>query len=168
MAYFHVITKLVSGEHPICLFDDLSSDDLRAKFLRHYERGQDFLAGGNVISAKDIRSVRIIETNRDNATEREEINRRSRAKIDELNSSSDSVFFISLGNGYEPDDIAEAGEDVTSVYIKGPPGYALATSLPALAPAASSRTWYEHAGKALIALVVTLVAAGIIYKLGWI
>jgi hypothetical protein len=169
MAYFHVIAKLAQESEPVCLFKDLTLDDLRLKFLRHYDAGRDFLTGAEVVSCKDIRSVRIIETLRDDETEREAINRRSRAEIDEINRSSESSFFISLGSGWEPEDIAEAGEDVTSLYIKGAPGHlSHAGSKASTTLTVSRKAWHEHSiVKATIAIIVAVVSGGLIYAFGW-
>lgn len=169
MAYFHVIAKLASKNEFVCLFKDLTLDDLRLKFLQPYTVGRDFMSGTDVVSSKDVISIKIIETLRNDETEREEINRRSRAQIDEINRSSDSVFFVSLGSGWEPEDIAEAGEDVTSIYIKGAPGYLnFSSAKPDATVSALRKEWYERSiAKAAIALIVTVIGGGLIYAFGW-
>ena len=169
MAYLHVIAKISPKTESICLFKDLTLDDLRLKFLRHYDAGRDFMTGIEVISCKDIRSIRIIETLRDNETEREEINRRSTAKIDEINRSSDSLLFMTLGSGWEPEDIAEAGEDVTSVYVKGAPGHlSHLGSKAGTTLSVSHKAWNEYSiAKAAIAIIIAVVSGGLIYAFGW-
>ncbi len=70
----------------------------------------------------DIRTVLIVRTERPEADECAEINGASLKEIERLNAQSDGVVIVSPGRGYEPEDILDAGDDVTSHFIKGPPG----------------------------------------------
>ena len=76
------------------------------RFVKPYEKGNPFFSGNDLISPNDLRSVQIIRTERQNEVERDEINRKDRERIDRLNNSDSGVFFVSIGGGYEPQDIA--------------------------------------------------------------
>jgi hypothetical protein len=132
MTFHHVIAKVGSDTKPRCLFIDLSAADLRSRFVKPYDRGHSFFSGTDLIAPSDIKSLQIISTARPEQIERSEINRRDLDRIDELNRSSDCVVIISPGAGYAPEDIAQAGSDVTQVFIKGPPGHKSGRWLPSL------------------------------------
>ena len=83
------------------------------------------LCDKEVIRIVNIKKVEIIRTAQTSEIELSTIQKRSRSEIDEFNSQSESVFLIGLGRGQDPEDIVEAGEDVTSKYIVGPPGHAV-------------------------------------------
>lgn len=108
MSYHHVIAKVGTEEKSRELFTDLTVAELSERFVKPYEKGTSFFSGNNLISPNDLRSVQIIRTERKNEVERDEINRKDRERIDQLNNSSSSVFIVSVGRGYEPQDIAEA------------------------------------------------------------
>jgi hypothetical protein len=154
MAYHHVVSKIGPGDKFRVLFSDLSLEELKRRFIAAYERGTSFFSGNDLISPSDLRSVQIIKTARTEQEERESINKASLARIDEINRSS-GIMFISGGSGYDPEDIAEAGEDVTHSLIKGPPGFKKGKwSKPVRALA-----W-------VAGIVATIIAAGIIKWLG--
>lgn len=188
MAYFHVIVKVRASDDFISLFDDLTVDDLRAKFLVPYENGTSVFSASSILPVSEISAVKIIETNRDSRTERESIYRRNRESIDEMNRRDDGVYILSGGFGYSPEDIEEAGLDVTSIYIKRGPGTTAAANRPAvekngtaepvrssthsrrpdLSPPDTSRSWHWHPGLwTLVGVIGTVVAGGIIYAFGW-
>lgn len=123
MKYHHVIAKIGANDKFRILFADLSAADLKTRFIAPYERGSSFFAGNDLVAPRDLRSVQIVRTERAEQEERERLNKESLARIDEMNRESTGVVFISPGSGYEPEDIAEAGEDVTHTVIKGPPGF---------------------------------------------
>lgn len=72
------------------------------------------------------------------------------------NRDSDSVFFISLGRGYAPEDIEEAGSNVTERFINAPPGQERS----GLAAKVVNNPW-------VVAIVGGVVVAGIVAWLGW-
>jgi hypothetical protein len=157
MPYHHVIAKIGAEEKFRVLFTDLTIEELGERFVKPYEKGNLFFSGNDLISPNDLRSVQIIRTERQNEVERGEINRKDRESIDRLNDSDSGVFFVSLGVGYEPQDIAEAGEDLTNAFIKGHPGF-------------KAGRW-ESSIKVIAwvgGIVATVVAAGIIKSLGWL
>jgi len=125
MTYHHV---LVAVEHDPaklkCVFEDLSEQELMKQFVTPYRKGQDIFSDNEIIPVSDIRKVHVVRTEQTNEVEREAINQQSLQRIDELNRSSDSVVIISPGHGYDPEDILEAGQDVTATYLKGPSGQA--------------------------------------------
>ena len=156
MAYHHVIAKVGQSEKFRVLFADLSLPDLKKRFIAPYERGTSFFSGNDLVAPSDLRSVQVVRTDRADQEERERINNESRARIDKINRESTWAVFISPGSGYDPEDIAEAGEDITHSVIKGPPGFRAgkwSTSAKVLAWVAS--------------IVAVVVAAGVVKWLGW-
>lgn len=157
MTYYHVLLKLQEAPEIVrCVFSDLSAKELDDKFLKPYRRGQRTLAGAEVIDTMAIVSTRIVETNRLSDVELREIQQKSVREIEEFNRSSDSVVLISAGRGYHPEDIEEAGTDVTARFISFPPGQGQANPLVKIL----SDTW-------VVTIVGGVLAAGIIAWLGW-
>lgn len=156
MTYFHIIAKVGSEDKFTCLFSDLSPDDLAEKFVKPYEKGQKFFSGNDIYSPADLRSIMIVKTVQTDQIERNEINRKHLNQINEINCISQHVVFISPGGGYEPEDIAEAGEDVTHSFIKGPPGFKAGASNAQLKAA----SWIGG-------IIAAVVAAGIAKWLNW-
>ncbi len=156
MTYHHVIAKVGSEDKYRSLFLDLSASELSEKFLTPYEKGVAFFSGNDLISPSELRSVQIIRTERNEEAERDELNRISLAQIDEINRSG-SVTFISAGSGYFPEDIADAGEDVTRALIKGPPGHKAGRWAPSLLVFG----W-------IAGIAATVAAAGLVHWLGWV
>ena len=157
MSYHHVIARVGADDKCRVLFTDLAVEELGERFVRPYEKGHPFFSGNDLISPNDLRSIRIIRTERKNELEREEINRKDRERIDRLNNSDSGIFFLSVGGGYEPQDIADAGEDLTHTFIKGHPGY-------------KARRW-EPSVNVLAwggGIVASVIAAGIVKWLGWL
>jgi hypothetical protein len=156
MPYHHVIAKLVSEDKFRCLFSDLSVAELRQKFVAPYEGGKSFFVGHELISPHHQRSVQIVCTESPDQIERDEINRASRERIDEINRSSD-IFIVSTGGGYAPQDIAHAGVDVTRTFITGPPGFKVGKQ-------DHSLTVIKWIG----GIVAAVIAAGIAKWLNWV
>lgn len=155
MAYHHVIAKVGAEDKWRVLFSDLSEDQLKKCFIRAYASGKQFLSGHEVVASQDLRSVQIVRTEGTEQVVRDRINEEDLAHIRKLNSTGDLVI-ISPGRGYEPEDILDAGADVTSTYIKGPPSY--------------SPRWWTSSMKVLAwlaGIVAVAVAAGIVKWLGW-
>jgi len=124
MSYYHVLgTFTDSPENTQCVLDDLSEQELKTKFVRLYKKGKDILCDKDLVRIENIKSVQIISTNKKNEDELSIIQEESFKKIQELNRQSDSIAIISLGYGYNSEDIAYVGKDVTSQYIIGSPGY---------------------------------------------
>lgn len=166
MSYFHVIVGM--GNEEECLLTDLTKDDLMRKFVVPYSKAEPIFVAGKVFPTADLKGVEIIETIRNSDTERDGINAKSLREIDEINRNS-SVFFVSVGRGYEPGDIREAGENVTEVYLKGAPGYAATGPITVRSSTADVRavmpTWLV---KLLLTIVGGLVVARIAKWLGWV
>ena len=157
MPYYHVIAKVGTEEKFHILFTDLTVEELSARFVKPYEQGTTFFSGNDLISPNDLRSVQIIRTERENEVERDEINRKDRESIDRLNNSSSGVCIVSVGGGYEPQDIADAGEDLTHPFIKGHPGFKTGRWEPSIKVIA----WVGG-------IVATVAAAGIVKWFGWL
>ena len=84
-------------------------------------RGRTFFAGALVVAPIELRELRIIETPVKEAAAREQVNRDSLAEIAEMSRTS-GLFIISPGQGYHPNDVLEAGADVTRTFLRGGPG----------------------------------------------
>lgn len=157
MPYHHVIAKVGAEERFRILFTDLSVEDLNERFVKPYEKGNSFFSGNDLVSPSDLRSIQIIRTEQQNEVERDEINRQDRERIDRMNNSDPSIFVVSVGGGYEPQDITEVGEDLTHTFIKGPPGYKAGRWEPSMKVIA----WIGG-------IIATVLAAGIVKWLGWL
>lgn len=157
MTYHHVIAKVGAQDKFRCLFSDLSSEALHERFIKPYEKGHSFFSGNDLISPADLRSIQIILTTRTDQIERDEINRKDREHIDELNRSSDGIFIASIGGGYAPQDIAEVGKDLTHELIKGPPGYKQ-----------SHWALSQNAIGWISGIVASVLAAGLVKWFGWL
>ncbi len=124
MPYYHVLVTFTdSPKNPQCVLDDLSEQELKTKFVKLYKKGKDILCDKDVVRIENIKSIQIIRTNKKSEDERSIIQNESFKRIEELNKQTDSIAIISIGHGYNPEDIVEAGEDVTSQYITEAPGY---------------------------------------------
>jgi hypothetical protein len=151
MPFFHVVAKVGKDEKFRSLFKDLSADELKIRFTKPFEKGTSFFCGNDLIAPSDLRTIQIIQTERDDKVERDEMNRKDLESIRKLNNSSAGVVFISPGRGYEPQHIAEVGVDVTHTYVKGPPGF--------------RSHWWESRKKEISWGVGTVAALGSVAKL---
>lgn len=98
----------------------------------------------------------MIETPVKEAEAREQINRDSLADIAEMNRTS-GLFIISPGQGYEPEDIAETGADVTRTFLREGPG----SSSRLLGLSKTAVGW-------LLGIVGSVLAAGLAKWIGWV
>ena len=115
-----------------------------------------FFSGSDLITPSSLRSVQVVQTECTEQEERERINNESLTQIDKFNRESNGLVFIGIGSGYNPEDIAEAGENITHSVIKGPPGFrAQKWSMPV-----HVLVWGSG-------IVATVIAARIIKWLGW-
>jgi hypothetical protein len=130
--------------------------ELDKEFVTPYKRGKTFFAGTSVVNPSELRKVRIIETSVKEAEARDRINRDSLAEIAEMNRTS-GFTIISAGQGYDPEDITEAGVDVTRTFLRGGPGSS--NSLMGLSKTAVG--W-------LLTIVASVLAAGLAKWLGWV
>jgi hypothetical protein len=122
MPYFHVVAEFDDApEKPVAIFMDLSRTELQAQFIKPYERGSDLASKNSIYPVRRLRKIHVIQTEKPSEQELAEVQRKSREEIDELNRDS-PVLFLSVGYGYESQDIVETGADITQVVIKGPPG----------------------------------------------
>ena len=124
MSYFQVIIKSISsGESAKQILVDASEKELIYKVIKPYKKGRNLFIDSTVIDSNDIKMIRIICTRQQNTVVRGNLNNEDLKRIAKLNRESDSMVIISSGAGYNPEDIFDAGEDVTTNFIKGPPGY---------------------------------------------
>ena len=107
-----------------CSFRDLSEPQLRAQFVDPYRNGRDLICGNEIIPVGSLRRVHVVRTARNDAQGRETLNEKSLREVEAINRESGGVVFLSLGRGYDPEDILEVGADVTAEFISGPPGSA--------------------------------------------
>lgn len=151
MAFHHVLLSLDPEPNKLrSVFVDLSENELKTKFVTPYRKGRSFVSDNEIIVLTGIRKVHIIRTDQKNETERSALHDRSLREIDEFNRNS-SIRLISLGRGYDPEDILEVGQDVTSTFINGPPGYA---ATPTLTSSVINHPWLVGIGTAVIATAI--------------
>lgn len=157
MTYYHVLVELRDTPKRVrCIFSDLTAKELEGKFLKPYRRGQRMLVETEVIDTMAITSTRIIETCRVSDVELQEIQQKSRREIDDINRHSDSIVFIGVGRGYAPEDIEEAGAEVTECFINSPPGQSRSD----LAARLLNHPW-------VVGIAGGVIVAGIAAWFGW-
>jgi len=155
VSYFHVLVKFSGDNEAIeCIFKDLSQEQLKRQFLKPYRKGNRLLSGARVIDVMSIAWTQIIHTERLSEIELKIIQERSLQEIQDFNRNS-SVVLISAGRGYADEDIAEAGEDVTAMFIKHPPGAA-----PSVVVSILNHQW-------VVAVIGGIIVAGVVAWLGW-
>jgi len=155
MSYYHVLVSISGSARIEVLFADMSVSELKTKFLKPYKRGSTFLAASKVIKPDELRSIRIIETEDKEADARRKINDADLADIAEMNRSG-GVMIISPGRGYQPEHLAEAGDDVTSHFLDTGPGV--------------PSTFFGVSKKAVVwalSIVAGVLATGLAKWLGW-
>jgi hypothetical protein len=124
MSYYQVILKFKNSESSFKhILVDASENELLSRIVKPYRKGSNLFHNSTVIDCNDIEKIIIILTRNKDEQERKKINDESLKRIDRMNRESDSLVIMSPGVGYDPEDILEAGEEVTEKYIKGPPGY---------------------------------------------
>jgi hypothetical protein len=153
---FYQVLAAIDDRKTEMLFSDLTAKELDKEFVAPYKRGKTFFAGTSVVNPSELRKVRIIETPVREAEARDRINRDSFAEIAEINRTS-GFTIISDGQGYEPEDVADAGVDVTRIFLRGGPGSS--NSLLGLSKTAAG--W-------LLTIVASVLAAGLAKWLGWV
>jgi hypothetical protein len=157
MAYYHVmLTFQATPDKVRCMFTDLTERDLRTCFLEPYRKGQSFLCGNEIVEPSTIKKVTLVETTRASAAELKDIQEKSWREVEEFNRNS-PIVLVSIGRGYDAEDIAEAGEDVTGRFIAGPPGYGGRWKM---LSAVINHPW-------VLAIGAGLAVAALAYWLGW-
>lgn len=122
MPYFHVVAELDDAPNkPAVIFIDLSRTELQNQFVTPYERGTDLFSKNSILPVRRLRKLYVIQTEERSEQELLEVQRKSRETNDALNRDS-LVQFLYLGSGYKPEDIVEAGTDITQAVVNGPPG----------------------------------------------
>ncbi len=158
MSFFHVIATFEDRpEEFVSVFMDLSDRDLKVRFLKPYARGEDLVSGNHILPVRSIRKVHVVETERKSELELADLQRVSRARIDEINRNSQDCVLIMLGVGYKDTDIIHTGTDVTAQFIAGPPG---AKDMVARAISFLNNGW-------VVGLGVGLLLAVLVGWLGW-
>lgn len=153
---FYQVLGAIGDRKTEVLFSDLTEKELREQFVVPYRRGKTFFAGTSLVTPAELRKVRIIETPLKEAEVRGQINRDSLAEIAEMNRTS-GLLIISAGQGYEPEDIAEVGTDVTLTFLRGGPGF----SSGLLGLSKNAVGW-------LLGIVASVLATGLVKWLGWV
>lgn len=152
--FYHVIGA-VGDQKAEMLFSDLTLKELISDFVKPYSRGKTFFFGARVVAPSALRLVRIVETAMPEADAREQINHDDFAQITEINRTS-GFTIISPGRGYEPDDLVEAGTDVTRIYLRDGPG----SSIGLLGLSKHAIVW-------TLGIVAAVIATGAAKWLGW-
>lgn len=153
---FYQVLAAIGDRKTEMLFSDLTAKDLGKEFITPYMRGKTFFARTLIVNPSELRQVRIIETPVKEAEARHRINCASLAEIAEMNRTSGFTIF-SPGQGYEPEDIVDAGVDVTRTFLRGGPGSS--NSLLGLSKTAAG--W-------ILTIVASVLAAGLAKWLGWV
>jgi hypothetical protein len=157
MSFHHVlITFADSPNKPQCVLSDLSEPQLRTQFVTPYSKGKDILCGTEVIRVGCIKNIQIVRTEKNSEDERTALQEHSFNEMQEFNRQSDSFAIFGLGCGHDPEDIAEAGEDVTAQYIIGPPGHAATSGFVKLL----NHQW-------VVAIGTGLIVAFFVWRFGW-
>lgn len=121
--FFHVVAEFESRKGRVLVFSDLSDREVRTLFVRPYARGAKLLVNGEVVDLARIREVKVVRTEHSKSDELKILQERSRQDIDRINSDPNSgAIFISVGSGWEDDEIADVGADVTSEFLSEAPG----------------------------------------------
>jgi len=158
MSFYQVLIAIEPQPDKLrCILRDLSEPRLLAQFVEPYRKGRDLVCGNEIIPIASLRKVHVVRTERDDAEERESLNAKSRRELEAINREPGGVVFLSLGRGYDPEDILEVGEDVTAGYISGPPG---AAQDPSPVLRFLSNQW-------IVAVGTGLIVAGIVWWFGW-
>lgn len=123
--FFHVVVwiKPLAGIARM-LHSDQSESELKRNFLKPYRRGRRTVLDGEIIDLRDIATVKIVKTESSKDDELQALRKRSTAEIDTINRSSRDFVILARGQGWEDEEIADCGEDVTAHYVKGAPGEA--------------------------------------------
>lgn len=158
MKFYHVlISHEIEPDRLRQIFEDLDENELEQKFLLPYRKGKSLICGGEVVSVKKIKKVRIVRTDQCNEVERDELLRNSKQKIDKLNGESDASFIIYSPWGAYPGDILDDDKDVTEKYIVDGPGHE-----------AGSSPFSRFVAHPMVVMVVgSLVVAFVVWVLGW-
>ena len=158
MPFFHVLLSVDTDQSKLrSVLADLSEEQLKAQVVLPYRKGTTLICGNEIIPVSTIRKIHVVHTARPNEHERKAIHAKSIKEIEKINRESSGLVFLSPGRGYDPEDILEAGEDVTPQYIVGPPGSAAG---PGVLVRFLSSQWTVGIGTGL------LVAAAV-WWLGW-
>lgn len=148
--YFHVVAwTRQSTEDPIFLFGDLSETQLKRQFVRPYRSGGKLHLGQRVLNAAELMGARIIETVEPKAEALKAMQERSLRQIDEVNSHTSWEYWVSTGYGWDDEDIAYAGNDVTTRYVNGRPGS------PSLSYQIVHSHWLRVVGAGLVLLAIS-------------
>jgi hypothetical protein len=157
MAHYHVMLTFQAAPDKVrCMFTDLTERDLRTRFLVPYRKGRSFLCGNEIVEPSTIKKVTLVKTARASAAELKDIQDNSWREVEEFNRNS-PVVLVSAGRGYDAEDIAEAGEDVTALFISGPPGHGGRWKV---VSAVVNHPWVSSIGTGL-------AVAALAYWLGW-
>lgn len=139
------------------VFTDLEENDLKPKLVSPYKKGTSLICGNEIIPIPQIRKIYIVRTVRSDEVERADLHAQSVREIDQFNRESDSAVLISAGRGYDPQDILEAGENVTAKHLSGHPG---AAADPSVFGRLIGNPW-------VVTVAGGLVVAYLIWRFGW-
>lgn len=158
MAFYHVLLTIVDNTDSFrCILSDLSEENLRKQFLQPYRRGNSILCGDEVVESLKIKRLKIIRTLEGSEPALKKLQEESFRRIQEFNRNSNGIAIISPGRGFNLEDVADIGEDVTTQYVSTAPGEgdAWKTVISFL-----NNGWVVGVG-------VGLIVAALLWWLGW-
>lgn len=157
MAYYQVLVAVEQNPDDLRqVFTDLGENDLKPKLVGPHNNGTSLICGNAITPVPQIRKIQIVRTVRSDEVERADLHAQSVREVDQFNRESDSVVLTSAGRGYDPQDILEAGEDVTAKYLSGHPGRPLGV-----------RSQEVHWQPWVVTVAGGLVVAYFIWRFGW-
>ena len=139
MPYYHVRITLNSDPSNVEVELDLSLEKLNERFVGPYRSGKPIVISGRAITSEDIRSVQINKTQRDS----QDLN----TVLLQQQMASGSYMMVDHKGRLPADLLADNGENVTSEFITGPPGYEMEESnitTQQSRPATSMRVFISH------------------------
>ena len=117
--YLHVVLK-VGEKSFICLYSDLSKKELKKKFIKPFQKGEDFFNDGSVIISSQIAKVIISSTQNDLETTLKDYKEKSTKEIIDMNKMP-GISYIASPKGLKKSDIKDCGENVTEKFINKAP-----------------------------------------------
>ncbi len=115
MMYYHIRITPKSTPSQTEVELDISSDELRDRFVSPYNRGLSIVISGKTVPSGDIDRILINETEQDSTYLNATILERQRAR--------NVVMSVDTRGRLPSRILADEGEDVTTRYITGPPGH---------------------------------------------
>lgn len=161
MSFYHVFGKVDEAERVLIyrrtLFIDLTHSELLERFVKPYEKGNDFISKSNeIISINNLRSVEIIRTKNSYEIEKNELRFKEREELYQLYGPDHGYVYPNIGDTTYRD-LCNVGENVNKLYIKGHPGFKAGR----WEPSKKVMVWVSG-------IAGPVAVAGIVKWLGWL